>query len=175
MKGSPPFKKIPDSGREDLFDDFMEFRSRPLPEICPPFLSDSPSGLQKVSCVKSESESTEAGRPQGMIRNRMKELHILHPAIPQAPSHSRTMEDFPRKIFEGRIHLASELLRLFVSESVVKEPGGHPTGRIVGRLPPGLGPISQKTRYPSHMIHPVLSRFHPSRKGPMSGVHDERV
>jgi hypothetical protein len=105
----------------------------------------------------------------------MKELHILHSAIPEAPSHSRTMEDLPRKILEGRIHLASELLGVFVSESVVKEPGGYPTGRIVGRLPPGLGPISQKTCYPSHMIHPVLSRFRPNREGPTSGVHDERV
>jgi hypothetical protein len=45
----------------------------------------------------------------------------------------------------------------------------------MGRLPPGLGPISQKTRYPSHMIHPVLSHFRPNREGPTSGVHDERV
>jgi hypothetical protein len=105
----------------------------------------------------------------------MKELHILHSLLLEAQGHSGTVEDFPRKVLEGRVHLASELLRVFVSESVVKEPGSQPTGRIKGGLPPGSSPISQKTRDPSHMIPPVLPGFRPSREGPLSGVHNEGV
>jgi len=73
-----PFKKIPDSGREDLFDDLLEICGRPLPEIRSPFLADLPSGFKEVGSVESKSERAESGRSQGMVRDRMEELAILH-------------------------------------------------------------------------------------------------
>ena len=110
-----------------------------------------------------------------MVSDRMKEFSILHSLIPEAPSHSRTMEDLPREILEGRIHLASEHLMVFVSESIMEEPCGHPSSRFKGGLPPCSSPVAQKARHPSHVLPSGLFRLRPTREDPLGGVHNEGV
>lgn len=67
MKLPAPFKKIADSGREDLLYDSFEINRCPLPEIRPPLLPQSPAWLQKIRRIESEPERTEFGRSQGMV------------------------------------------------------------------------------------------------------------
>ena len=67
MKLPAPFKKIANSGREDLLYDPFEINRCPLPEIRPPLLPQSPACLKKIRRIKSEPERTESGRSQCMV------------------------------------------------------------------------------------------------------------
>lgn len=105
----------------------------------------------------------------------MEKTLVLHSLIPEATSHSRTVEDLARKLLEGKVNLASEAVMVFVSEGIVKEAGGHPSGRLGRELPPRLGPIGQQARHTSHVFPSGLFRLCPTRKDTLGGIRHEGV
>ncbi len=73
----------------------------------------------------------------------MEELLVFHALAPEPCGGSRTVEDLPGKIAEGRVHLRPKHFVILVPEGVMEIAGGNPPGDIMGFFTPRPSPLPQ--------------------------------
>ena len=105
----------------------------------------------------------------------MEKLQILYPFGGEPPGHPGPMEGLPRQIPERDVDLASEQVRVFVSEGIVQKAGRHPSSRLFGAFLPRKSPVSHEARHTTHVFPSCPLGHGPGREDSSGGILQEGV